>query len=75
MASLIAFDGQRAWRVAQAHAEAEGQQVLGEMCGRYGGDIEGPGFGVEALRQKQSLLMPSCEPPALLGLRDCAGLG
>jgi signal transduction histidine kinase len=72
MGSLIAFDGQRAWRVAHAHADPEGQKVLGEMCGRYGGDIEGPGLGVEALRQKQSLLMPCCDPEALraLGLSE-----
>jgi signal transduction histidine kinase len=72
MGSLIAFDGERAWRVAHAHVDPEEQKVLGEMCSRYGGDIEGPGLGVEALRQKQSLLMPCCDAAALraLGLSE-----
>lgn len=65
MASLIGFDGQRAWRITHMHADPQAKQVLDEVCSRFGGDIEGPGFGVEALRQGQSLLMPCCDQMAL----------
>lgn len=67
LASLLGYDGQRCWRVAHAHAEPDGQRILDELCGRFGGDIEGSGLGVEALRQGQSLLMPMIDSTTLRG--------
>jgi signal transduction histidine kinase len=64
-AALIGFDGQRSWRMAHAHADPEGQRILGELCDRFGGEIDGSGLGVEALRQGQSLLMPIIDPATL----------
>lgn len=65
MAALIGHDGQRSWRLAHAHADAGGQQLLDELCGRLNDHTAGAGLGVEALRQRQSLLMPMTDPATL----------
>lgn len=64
MATLIGHDGERSWRIAHMHAEPEGQELLGEMC-QFGADIGDLGLGVEALRQGQSLLMPTVDRATL----------
>jgi len=66
IAALRGYDGQRSWPMAHAHAEPTGQATLDELCSRFGGDLEGSGLGVEALRQGQSLLMPRTHPAATL---------
>ncbi len=65
IATLIAFDGARAWRAAQAHATPEGQTLLEQLTKQYGGDIQAPGLGVQAIRERQSLILPVVEPDAL----------
>ncbi|MBZ5715181.1 sensor histidine kinase [Nannocystis pusilla] len=63
--TLIGYDGRRAWRIAAAHVEPAGQRLLDELCARYGGDIDGPGLAVQALRERQSLLMQMADEPTL----------
>jgi signal transduction histidine kinase len=65
MCSLIGYDGQRAWRIAAAHLEPAGQRLLDELCARFGADIDGPGLGVQALRERQSLLLQIADEEAL----------
>ncbi|WP_170135487.1 sensor histidine kinase [Nannocystis exedens] len=63
--SLIGYDGRRAWRIAAAHVEPAGQRILDELCARYGADIDGPGLGMQALRERQSLLLPVADEATL----------
>jgi len=72
LCTLIGYDGQRAWRIASAHVEPAGQRLLDELTARYGGDISGPGLGVQALRERQSLLMQMADESTLreAGLAD-----
>lgn len=65
MSMLIAYDGKRARRVAQAHVKPEEQHLLDELCRTYGGDIAATGLGVQALRERQSLLMPMSDAETL----------
>lgn len=70
--TLIGYDGRRAWRIADAHVEPAGQRILDEMCAHFDADIAGPGIGVKALREGQSLLMQMADEPTLreAGLSD-----
>lgn len=63
--SLVGYDGHRAWRIAAAHVEPAGQRILDELCARYGPDIDGPGLGMQALRERQSLLLPVTDEATL----------
>ncbi|WAS96974.1 sensor histidine kinase [Nannocystis punicea] len=63
--TLIGYDGRRAWRIAAAHVEPAGQRILDQLTGRYGADIDGPGLGMQALRERQSLLMPVADEATL----------
>ncbi|WP_434417413.1 ATP-binding protein [Nannocystis pusilla] len=63
--SLVGYDGRRAWRIAAAHVEPAGQRLLDELCARYGADIDGPGLGMQALRERQSLLLPVADEATL----------
>lgn len=65
LVTLIGYDGTRSWRVAQAHQDDEGQVLLDELARRYASEVDGVGIGVRALREEQSLLLPSIDPAAL----------
>jgi signal transduction histidine kinase len=62
---LIACDGEKAWRVAQADVDPGRQAVLDELCGGHECDLEGPGLWAHALRERHSLLMPTSDAPTL----------
>jgi signal transduction histidine kinase len=70
--TLVGYDGRRAWRIAAAHVEPAGQRILDQLTTRYGADIGGPGLGMQALRERQSLLMPVADEATLreAGLHD-----
>lgn len=72
IATLLTYDGRRARRVAQVHVDPGQQPLLDELCGRFGADVDDAGIGAQALRQRQSLLIPVCdrEPLRRFGLAD-----
>jgi signal transduction histidine kinase len=65
MVLLIGYDGARAWSLAQAHQDAGGQALLDRLARQRSDDVSGPGIGMKALREQQSLLLPLTNPSTL----------
>jgi signal transduction histidine kinase len=70
LATLIRLEGEQAHCVATAHVRPERQRQVEEMCAQYCHGITSSGIGFRALRERQSLLVPSVDADTLrrLGL-------
>ncbi|MFZ6178926.1 GAF domain-containing sensor histidine kinase [Nannocystis pusilla] len=69
MASLVRYDGAHTECVATAHAQAEQEPLITEMCARYCQDMTRPGLTFQALRERQSLLAQVADADAMRKLQ------
>jgi signal transduction histidine kinase len=62
LATVVITDGPTVRLIASTHVDPERRHVLSELESFYPTTLEGPGFAVHAIRERQSLLVPRLTP-------------